>query len=136
MDENRDQRGVERRPGEPMLDDSDLADLVEGIRLFNDGKFWHAHEAWEEVWRRKAGEWDAFFKGIIQAAAAFHKMGEGSLKGTRIHLDRSITKLRPCAPEFLGIKIAALLRDLERCRDEIERGRFPVRAVPVLRRVH
>ena len=25
--------------------------FIEGCNLFNDGKFWHAHEAWEDLWK-------------------------------------------------------------------------------------
>ncbi|MEX2382583.1 MAG: DUF309 domain-containing protein [Opitutales bacterium] len=116
------------------MDPIDLADLHEGVRLFNEGKFWHAHEAWEQVWRRKKGCCDDFFKGMIQAAAAFHKMGEGAVKGMRIHLDRSITRLTFCPPAFLGIDVAAFVRELERCRNEIEWKELPVQEAPKVNR--
>jgi Domain of unknown function (DUF309) len=40
----------------------------EGINLFNNGKFFECHEAWEEVWKRSAGDEKLFYQGIIQAA--------------------------------------------------------------------
>ena len=119
-----------KRPVEPAMSDRDFADLNEGIRLYNAGQFWHAHEAWEDVWRRKSGVCDAFFKGMIQAAAAFHKMREGSSKGTRTHLERATAKLSRCPPAFLGVDVEAFLHSLQHCLTEATQGRFPVSRIP------
>ena len=78
---------------------------------------------------------DGFFKGLIQAAVAFHEMREDSARGMRIHLDRSLEKLKPYAPVFLGVVIDAFVQELERCRDELESNRFPVGTVPVISRL-
>jgi predicted metal-dependent hydrolase len=50
----------------------DWEDFNRGIQLFNAGKFWHAHEAWEQVWRRHHEDSRLFMQGLIQMAAAFH----------------------------------------------------------------
>ena len=42
----------------------------EGIRLFNAGEFWHAHEQWEACWLIAREPELTFYQGIIQAAAA------------------------------------------------------------------
>lgn len=101
-------------PAEPALSAEDRRRFREGVDLFNSGKFWHAHEAWEDVWRRRPGACDSFFKGLIQAAAAFHQMGRGRYRGTTLHFERSLAKLEPYAPSFLGVNVAALLDDLNR----------------------
>ncbi len=116
--------------------EADRARFREGIGLFNEGRFWHAHEAWEAVWRRKPGEWEYFFKGLIQAAAAFHQLERGRYRGTAHHLDNACAKLAPFAPEYLGVDTGALLRALEICRAESRRlgpggmDRFPRRRIP------
>jgi hypothetical protein len=48
--------------------------FAEGCDLFNNGRFWHAHEAWEEMWKslkqRKAPEAEILLvQGLIQTAA-------------------------------------------------------------------
>ena len=57
---------------EPLLSEADWNDYDSGWQLFNDRQFWEAHEAWEEVWKRKQEESRIFFQGIIQLAAAYH----------------------------------------------------------------
>lgn len=45
--------------------------FMRGIELFNERKFWEAHDAWEQVWRGREEDGRIFLQGIIQAAAAF-----------------------------------------------------------------
>jgi len=47
-----------------------MAGLTEGIDLFNDGRYWEAHEAWELDWMPdRKGPDSGFYKGLIQIAA-------------------------------------------------------------------
>ena len=47
-----------------------MDDPTKGIELFNSGRYWDAHEAWEHEWMpdRKGPE-AGFYKGLIQVAA-------------------------------------------------------------------
>jgi uncharacterized protein len=45
--------------------------LREGVRLFNEERFWEAHEALEEIWHREKGEDRDTIQGLILTAAAF-----------------------------------------------------------------
>ena len=55
-------------------------ELRRGAALFNAGRWWDAHEAWEEVWRVSSGEQRAFVQALILLAAALHKRWDhGSL---------------------------------------------------------
>ena len=62
---------------QPLLRDEEEA-FGEGIALFNSGKYWHAHEAWEGMWnqlkqRHASSEEIALIQGLIQTAALlFH----------------------------------------------------------------
>lgn len=47
--------------------------LADGVRLFRSGRFFEAHEAWEEAWRLEQGETRALLQGLIQVAAGLHK---------------------------------------------------------------
>ncbi|HEY2734587.1 MAG TPA: DUF309 domain-containing protein, partial [Polyangiales bacterium] len=51
--------------------------LRAGASLFNDGRFFDAHEAWEDRWRATHDDTERrFLQGLIQIAAAFHKLFE------------------------------------------------------------
>ena len=45
--------------------------LSEGIRLFNEERFWESHEVLEQVWRESTGERRDLLQSIILTAAAF-----------------------------------------------------------------
>src|SRR5260370_30199129 len=54
------------------------AEAIErGRALFNDRRFFEAHEAWEAAWLREEGELRLLLQGLIQIAAAFHKIARG-----------------------------------------------------------
>ncbi len=65
----------------------------EGIDLFNNGKFFECHEAWEEVWKRSEGDAKLFYQGIIQAAVAILHAQRGNLTGAASMYAKASAKL-------------------------------------------
>jgi predicted metal-dependent hydrolase len=45
----------------------------QGRVLFNAGRHFEAHEAWEEAWRGESGATRLLLQGLIQIAAGYHK---------------------------------------------------------------
>src|SRR3954465_8552188 len=81
-----------------------------GIDLFNRGRFFAAHEAWEEIWRSTTPEPKDLLQGLIQVAAALHQHLDLQRKeGPRRTLAKARRNLEPFAPEALGIDVAGLL---------------------------
>lgn len=79
-----------------------------GIELFNAGRFFECHEAWEEVWKRSQGEEKLFYQGLIQAAVAILHAERGNRDGARSLCDRAMAKLDSLPSEHLGLAIAEL----------------------------
>lgn len=70
--------------------------IKRGVELFNATEFWHAHEAWEEIWLGAAGEEKQFLQGLIQLAAAYHHVKRGSSpKGAVRLFDAALGRLGP-----------------------------------------
>jgi predicted metal-dependent hydrolase len=93
-----------------------------GVTLFNSGKFWHAHEAWELVWQQHAEDERLFFQGLIQLAAAYHLLvTKRSLRSMANNLDKAREKLEVFQPEFCGIAVSPLLENIEEAKSEIDR---------------
>ena len=86
--------------------------VEEGIRLFNSGKFFEAHEALEAVWLKSVGEDKLFLHGLIQVAAAFHHLTRENRAGFRSLIEKGTQKLDRVAPVFMGIDVARLRRSL------------------------
>jgi len=86
----------------------------EGIDLFNKGKFFECHEAWEEVWKRSDGDAKPFYQGIIQAAVAILHAQRGNLTGAASLYSKASAKLDHLPSEHMGLALGELrdgLRD-------------------------
>src|SRR5580704_13557603 len=80
----------------------------EGIDLFNAGKFFECHEAWEEVWKRSTGDEKLFYQGIIQAAVAILHAQRGNLPGAASLYGKASAKLDHLPAEHMGIALGEL----------------------------
>jgi predicted metal-dependent hydrolase len=82
--------------------------LGEGVRCFNSGAFFEAHEHWESVWLVAQEPEKTFLQGLIQVAASFHHFQRGNCAGT-ISLQRSaLVRLERYPGVFAGIAVAPL----------------------------
>jgi hypothetical protein len=86
----------------------------QGIDLFNEGRFFECHEAWEEIWKRADGEAKIFYQGLIQAAVAILHVQRGNLEGARSLYDKAAAKLAPIPSEHMGLAIGELRIELNR----------------------
>ena len=91
--------------------------LERGRALFDGGRYFEAHEVWEEVWHGERGESRTALQGLIQIAAALHKSALGQHRGCVRLLEAGLSKLkRPdLEPQLLRFA-AALENTLERAR--------------------
>jgi hypothetical protein len=86
--------------------------LQEGIDLFNAGKHWHAHEAWEGIWIDSKDDDRRFIQGLIMAAALLVHHARGNPAGVARHWANVQDRLPDFAPARWGIDVAGLLRQL------------------------
>jgi len=111
--------------------------LDRGINLFNDQRFFEAHEEWEGEWRlmREGGD-KAFFQGLIYAAAAFVHYTRRECAGARALLGMSLSSLRVGVEGHPDISVGRFLEDLTRLEEPFESCTFDLneRALPVLHR--
>jgi predicted metal-dependent hydrolase len=89
--------------------------LVEGLELFDQGRFFEAHEAWETVWRSTTPQPKDLIQGLIQVAVAMvHLRDRGRPAVARRVLTKARRRIVPYAPAALGLDLAELLDDLDR----------------------
>lgn len=97
-----------------VLTAEDRKDFHRGIRLFNQARFWEAHEAWEAVWLRHPEDGRFFIQGLIQLAAAYHQLRRRIFRGFLIHLRRARERLALFPDRFLGVDVAGLRKEIRR----------------------
>ena len=99
-------------------------ELAEGLRRYDAGDYFAAHEAWETVWLASDEPEKTFLQGVIQVTAAFHHYQRNNLLGTTRLLHAALSRLDPCPPSFGGIAVA-LLRDDIRERLQTLAANYP-----------
>lgn len=94
---------------------------IEGIRLFNAGKYWLAHEALELAWRDEPGPVRDLYRGILQAGIVYLHIERGNLAGALKVYHRCCKWLGLFPGECRGVNVAKLRFDLDRAVDEARR---------------
>ena len=87
--------------------------LHKGQTLFNEGKFFEAHEIWEETWIDTEGDERHLLQGLIQVAAGFYKLQVGMPTGTYKLLEKGAGHLRAIPADMYGVDLPSLLEKVE-----------------------
>jgi hypothetical protein len=104
-------------------------EYLHGIVLFNQGKFFDAHEALEDVWRAAPHEEKKIWQGLVQVAVALHHYSTGNRVGMRSVLVRAMKNLAGHPPHFYSIHIPRLLKSLDRWLEAFDNGE-PLPSMP------
>lgn len=96
-------------------------EAIEGIRLFNQGEYYQAHEALELAWRAEPSSKRILYIGILQAGVAYYHVQRGNYRGALKVIARSRRWLNQLPPWFEGIHIEKLRHDLDEVEAEIRR---------------
>ncbi len=108
---------------------------AEGIELFNAGRFFECHEAWEQAWIRSRGEEKLFYQGLIQAAVAILHAQRGNREGAHSLHAKARAKLTPLPAWYRGVAVDELLNSLALFLRAIEDGAHHLPPPPLLRLV-
>jgi len=95
----------------------------EGLRLFNTGEWFEAHEVWEDIWHEAAGVRKTFYQGLIQAAVVIEHIRRGNPRGMRNVYHSCMGKFEDMSGVYMGI-------DIDRLRDELTAFVQPVLDLP------
>jgi predicted metal-dependent hydrolase len=104
-----------------------------GVSLFNEVRYWHAHEAWETLWRAAPDEERDFYQGLIQLAAGLLHLQRRNRRGARNKLAEGVAKLSAYQPAHHGIFVNELTGRAERILEDIDAGLLPYLIPPVIR---
>jgi uncharacterized protein len=103
------------------------------VALFNGARYWHAHEAWETLWRSAPEEERDFYQGLIQVAAGLLHLQRRNMRGARNKLAEGLEKLRRYEPAHQGIFVNELIGEGRRLLEDLEGGYLPYLIPPVIR---
>jgi len=107
--------------------------LVDGLERFNEGAFFEAHEVWEVAWRAEPkGPRRTLLQGLIQLAAAFHKLAERKEDGARKLFTGAAEKLQFLPDEVLDFRVSAARTLVDSWRAQLEASALLWRQLPKL----
>jgi uncharacterized protein len=130
------------RTGRPLPYDTTETELLEeweydtveealelGIRLWDEHRWFEAHECLEDVWHAAPDADRDFWQGVIQVAVAGVHHQRGNPAGAAALLDRARAKLERYPDAHRGVDVAALCRHARaaaaRAREDGEAGLPP-----------
>ncbi len=112
------------------LSASMTATLDEGLTLFEEGKYFLAHEIWEEEWVEASGNERDFLQGIIHVTIAMHHASSGNARGSVLQANKALKRLESYPPVFRDVSV----ENARQCAQSIieKEGKLPP-AAPKLR---
>lgn len=96
------------------------SNLEQGIKLFNEGEYFEAHEIWEELWQELEGPEKTQLQAMIQSSVALHLLKEKREKGAIKVWNRAISNFNKSTPVSLGILIEDFEAQIQRIFNNLE----------------
>ena len=94
---------------------------VDGLRLFNAGEYFEAHEALEDAWNAEPSKVRDLYRGILQIAVVYLHITRGNYEGAvKVHI-RSQRWLQDWSEVCRGIQVGELRRNAEVVINEVKR---------------
>ena len=93
---------------------------LRGIEEFNRGEFYECHEYLEEAWMQEPRRVRFLYQGILQVGVGFYHQQNGNWRGATGLLRNGTRRLKEFEPVTLGIDVSRLVRECERCLEELE----------------
>ena len=87
--------------------------LQEAIDLFNNQKWYEAHDAFEEIWNSVDGDERQVIQGILQVSVSQFHLSKGNLNGATILLGEGLGRIKTRTKINLGIDLESFCQCLE-----------------------
>ncbi len=92
--------------------------MMRGIEEFNQGRFFDAHETWEEAWHVETGPQRDLLRGLIHVAAGYHHLvRRRNFRGAFIKLGSGARLLDRFGRLCRGIDVDSIRRGARLNRD-------------------
>ena len=109
--------------------------LNAGVEHFNAGRFWHAHEDWEDLWKSLKGvagqELVDGVQGLIQIAAMLLNHERKKVRGVTNLWTKASAKLEPVIDGLFGIDVSSLYSESEPFHSDVEQFKLVANSVKI-----
>ncbi len=87
--------------------------LFTALNLFNNHKWYEAHDAFEEIWNSVDGDERQVIQGILQVSVSQFHLSKGNLNGATILLGEGLGRIKSRTKTDLGIDLDSFCLCLE-----------------------
>ena len=87
--------------------------LFFALNLFNNHRWYEAHDAFEEIWNSVDGDERQVIQGILQVSVSQFHLSKGNLNGATILLGEGLGRIKPRTKINLGIDLEAFCQCLD-----------------------
>ncbi len=94
-------------------------EYLEGIRHFNAGRYFEAHEIWEDIWVRSSDDKRLFYQMLIQAAVALHHYEKDNRLGAHGLYLRVVEKAARLPEVFMSLEVVEFARQFKAFFSEV-----------------
>ena len=96
------------------VDKSYLEDnFLNALHLFNNQKWYEAHDAFEDIWNTLDGDERQIIQGILQVSVSQYHLTKGNLNGATILLGEGLGRIKNRTNINLGIDLKSFCKCLE-----------------------
>lgn len=93
--------------------------IEEGIKLFNDGDYFEAHDYFEEMWMQAVGDCQELYKGLVQASVGSFHLITDNYNGALSQYTKCLDKLEKFPDNFQNIKLLQFRQDINYIIEQI-----------------
>ena len=109
--------------------------LNAGVEHFNAGRFWHAHEDWEHLWKSLKGvagqDLVDGVQGLIQIAAMLLNHERKKVRGVTNLWTKASAKLEPVIDGLFGIDVSSLYSESEPFHSDVDQFKLVANSVKI-----
>ena len=97
-----------------LLTSKDFIDSLDAaLDLFNNKKWYEAHDAFEEIWNGLCGDERQIIQGILQVSVSQFHLSKGNLNGAMILLGEGLGRIKSRVSVDLGLDLFSFCKSLE-----------------------
>ena len=85
----------------------------EALNLFNNQKWYEAHDAFEEIWNELDGDERQIIQGILQVAVSQFHLSKGNTNGAMILLGEGLGRIKTRVSTNLSVDLRSFCKSLE-----------------------
>ncbi len=87
--------------------------FLNALNLFNNKKWYEAHDAFEDIWNTLHGDERQIIQGILQVSVSQFHLNQGNLNGATILLGEGLGRIKNRTNINLGIDLKSFCKCLE-----------------------